>query len=521
VPDPSIDRMAIDPSHPLTLSALEDHLWRAADLFRNKVSNQKDFILALLFFKRASDTFEESVERLAAELEEGLGSEEARAYARQPRLHALVVPEGASWVEARATDNAKLGEAFNRALRAVATANPNQLAGVFERIDFNDRQTLPPEDLASIVDHFQALGPLTAERVPPDMLGRAYEWLIAKFAAQSGKAGGEFYTPAEVGQLLATILDPQEGERANDPTCGSGGLLLALRDRAAAEGRNPAAIGLTGQELNPETWALARMNMLLHGAGDAARIERGDTLLAPAFVDDHGRLDRFDLVIANPPFSPKNWGHERLKKSGDPFGRIRHLPPKSHGELAFVQHMVATLADDGRMAVVLPNGVLFREGAEFAVRRELVEQDLVEAVIQLPKDMFFGAGIPACVLVCRRAKSADRRGQMLMIDASALFERVDTKNRLTAAGIERIAETFRLGREEEGFSRWVSRSEATDGGLNLTVRRFVRGIAGSVEHSRGLADAIADLKAAQVRRHEAEGRLAVVLEELQASSEQA
>jgi type I restriction enzyme M protein len=514
--------MAIDPNQPLSLNALEDHLWGAADLFRNKVSNQKDFILALLFFKRASDVFEEEVTRISADLRaQGFETDEAHEIARQPSLHALVVPAGATWGEAKDHDAHLLGQAFNRALRAVARANPNQLAGVFERIDFNDRQSLPPEDFSEIVGHFHNLGRLTTDRVPADMLGRAYEWLIAKFAAQAGKAGGEFYTPSEVGRLMARLLDPQEGERGNDPTCGSGGLLLALRDRAAEAGRNAAALTLTGQELNPETWAIARMNMLLHGAGDAARIERGDTLAAPAFVDGHGALETFDIVIANPPFSPKNWGHERLRRARDPYRRIVHLPPKSHGELAFVQHMVATLGERGRLAVVLPNGVFFRGGTELLVRRGLLEQDLIEAIVQLPKDMFYGAGIPACVLVCNRSKPSERARRILMVDAADLFERVDTKNRLTEEGIEQIAAVFQEGREVGGRSRWVSHAEVMEGRLNMTVRRYVRGADGDQEESVDLATAIAQLREAQAHRAEAEARLATVLEELERFPEQA
>ncbi len=480
----------------LTLRRLEDRLWQAADLFRNKVSNQKDYILALLFFKRASDIYGEELEAALAELGEIDGAAEL---ARDSAFHVLQVPEGHSWNDVRNTDPAELGQALNDALAAIGRANPKQLAGVFERTDFNNTMALPADDLARIVDHFHKLGPLTNARVPADMLGQAYEWLIAKFAAAAGKGGGEFYTPAEVGRLCAALLEPRDGDHIYDPTCGSGGLLLQCLERARSQGVNVRSLFLYGQELNPETWAIARMNMLLHGAGDAAEIKLGDTLASPAF-DKGGKLQTFDRVIANPPFSSKNWGHEWLKKSGDPYGRIKHIPPKSHGELAFVQHMVASLDEDGMLAVVLPNGCFFRGGPELAVRKDLIDADLVEAIVQLPVDLFYGAGIPACILLCNRAKADDRKGKVLMIDASAGFERRDTKNVLTDEIINRIVTTFKGGAEAAGFAQWAALKEIAGRHYNLTVRRYVGG--DSVENGAvvGLDEAIEAYREARLAR---------------------
>lgn len=435
--------MAINTSAPLTLRALEDHLWASADLFRGltDVEVQRDYVLALLFFKRACDIY---AEETAAAIEElgDVSEAEAIIAANLDAYHAVRIPDGAFWSEVIRTDRDELGTALNDALRAIATANPRQLAGVFDYTDFNNRKALPPDNLQQVVRHFDALGALTRERVPPDMLGAAYEWLIAKFAAEAGKAGGEFYTPAPVGILGARLLAPPADADGYDPTCGSGGLLLHLRDEAfRLHGEDARAFTLFGQELKPTTWAIGRMNMLLHGAAGAATIEQGDTLFAPQFLRD-GQIRKFDLVIANPPFSAKNWGHEKLKAGGDPFGRIVHLPPKSHGEMAFVQHMVASLTDTGRMAVVLPNGALFRGRTEEAVRRDLIEADWVEAVIQLPTDMFYGAGIPACYLVINKAKAESRSGRVLLIDASGCFTRVETKNVLQPEHIDRVEAAF-------------------------------------------------------------------------------
>src|SRR6266508_4451473 len=446
--------MATAESAPLTLSRLEAHLWQAADLFRNKVSNQKDYILALLFFKRASDLYKEETEQALAQLGEAATDE----LARDSAFHVLQIPTGHTWDDVRDTDEALQGQALNDALAAIGRANPKQLAGVFERTDFNNKMALPSDDLARIVEHFHKLGPLDSKHVDADVLGQAYEWLIAKFAAASGKGGGEFYTPAEVGKLMSGLLDPQTGDRIYDPTCGSGGLLLQCLARADAQGVNVRSLFVYGQELNPETWAIARMNMLLHGAGDAAEIKLGDTLATPAFVEGD-KLRRFDVVVANPPFSSKNWGHERFKAGGDPFDRIRHLPPKSHGEMAFLQHMVASMNDGGRLALVLPNGVFFRGGTELAVRKDLIDADLVEAIVQLPVDLFYGAGIPGGVLVLNRAKPKERQGRLLMIDNSTGFERRDTKNVLAHEAIERVITTYKSGDEVDGFAKWVTDEE--------------------------------------------------------------
>jgi type I restriction enzyme M protein len=493
----------------LTLRRLEDHLWQAADLFRNKVSNQKDYILALLFFKRASDLYTEELE---VALEELGDVPNAAELARDPAFHVVQVPAGNTWDDVRNTDESLQGQALNDALAAIGRANPKQLAGVFERTDFNNKTALPSDDLARIVEHFHKLGPLDSKHVATDVLGQAYEWLIAKFAATSGKGGGEFYTPAEVGTLAAGLLEPQDGAHIYDPTCGSGGLLLQCLVRAEKQGVNVRSLFLYGQELNPETWAIARMNMLLHGAGDAAEIKPGDTLGTPAFADGD-RIKTFDLVIANPPFSSKNWGHERFKKSGDPYGRIKHLPPKSHGEMAFLQHMVASMSEMGRLAVVLPNGVFFRGGAELAVRKELIDADLVEAIVQLPVDLFYGAVIPACILVLNRAKFEERKGSVLMIDNSAGFERRETKNVLTDEAIQRVIDSYKSGAEEDGFARWVTDEEIAMLKYNLTVRRHVGGGTANGE-TIDLAATSDELRSAISRSRRADERVLKLLDAL-------
>jgi type I restriction enzyme M protein len=309
---------------------------------------------------------------------------------------------------------------------------------------------------------------------------------------------------------MAGLLEPQAGAHICDPTCGSGGLLLQCLARAGGQGVNVRSLFLYGQELNPETWAIARMNMLLHGAGDAAEIKLGDTLASPAFIDG-GRIMTFDILVANPPFSSKNWGHERLKKSGDPYRRIKHLPSKSHGEMAFLQHMVASMSDGGRLAVVLPNGCFFRGGAELAVRKELVDTDLIESIVQLPEDLFYGSGIPACILLLNRAKAQDRKSRVLMIDTSIGFQRRETKNVLTDAAIERVIATYQEGVEEDGLSRWTTDEEIMGRHYNLTVRRYVGPENDDDRTTIDLGQAIEAYREAREARERSEARLDEVL----------
>ena len=280
--------MAIDTSTPLTPKSLGDHLWESENHTRNKISNPKDYVLALLFFKRACDRHAEETAAALEELADIPDPPEIIA-ANPGAYHDLLIPEGCFWADVRNTDEDRLGQAVNDALLGISNANPEQLHSVFETIDFNNKRAVPPGALADLLDHFELLGPLTNERCPADLLGQAYEWTIAKFAAASGKRGGEFYTPGQVGKLGARLLAPEPGQDVYDPTCGSGGLLLqVLAEARRLHGHRARQITLFGQELTPETWAMARMNMLLHGAGGAATIVQGDTAGRPGISGHNG-----------------------------------------------------------------------------------------------------------------------------------------------------------------------------------------------------------------------------------------
>ncbi|MCB0035558.1 MAG: SAM-dependent DNA methyltransferase, partial [Anaerolineales bacterium] len=351
----------------------------------------KSYILPLLFFKRICDVWdEEHVEML-----ETYGQDFADE-------HRFQLPEGCHWNDVRETP-LNVGTALNNALRGIESANQKHLYGVFGDAQWTNKDRLPDALLKDLFEHFSKLS-LGNKDVKNDVMGDAYEYLIKQFADSTNKKAGEFYTPRSVVRLMVDMLDPQEGETVYDPACGTGGMLLAAVAHVRETGGDPRTFfgKLYGQERNLTTASVARMNMLLHGIEDFA-IERGDTLRNPVFSDpDTGGLATFDCVIANPPFSLKDWGLEVWES--DPWARpFAGLPTKSSGDFAWVQHMIKSMkANTGRMAVVLPQGALFRGGAEGDIRQKLLEMDLVEAVIGLAPNLFYGTGLAACILILRQ-----------------------------------------------------------------------------------------------------------------------
>ena len=346
----------------LTVDQLEGYLWSAADILRGSIdsSDYKGFIFGMLFLKRLSDRFEEECETVRADD----GDPE------DPDEHQFFVPKAARWgaIQRASTE---IGETLNKACAALENSNERTLEGVLGGIDYNDERKLGDARnrdavLARLVQHFSRVNLRNSNLADPDMLGRAYEYLIETFADDAGKKGGEFYTPTKVDELIVEILAPKEGMRISDPTAGSGGMLIASARYVKRHGGDPRNLSLYGQEKNLGTWAICKMNMLLHGLLDS-RIEKGDTIRDPKLVQD-GTLMLFDRVIANPPFSLDEWGREVAEN--DPYGRFRFgIPPKTKGDLAFVQHMVATLNRTGQLGVVMPHGVLFRGSSEGEIRR--------------------------------------------------------------------------------------------------------------------------------------------------------
>ena len=496
------------PADMLSIAQLEQYLWSAADILRGSIdsSDYKTYIFGLLFLKRLSDRFEEEAEKLIAE-----GLPDPVAWT-DPDEHQFFVPERARWgaIRGQATN---IGETLNKACAALEEQN-GALEGVLAGIDYNDERKLGDARnrdtvLARLVQHFSQVSLRNDRMAEPDLLGRAYEYLIEQFADDAGKKGGEFYTPRMVVRLIVELLAPAERMRICDPTAGSGGMLIECAHHIERQGGNPRNLTLHGQEKNLGTWAICKMNMLLHGLPDA-RIEKGDTIRDPKLVEE-GELLRYDRVIANPPFSLDEWGRDVAGNDG--YGRFRFgVPPKTRGDLAFVQHMVAVLNAAGRLGVVMPHGVLFRSAAEGKIRQGLLREDLFEAVIGLAPNLFYGTGIPASILVLDRDKPAARRGKVLFIDASGEFEEGSNQNRLRDRDVEHVSRTFHAFADEEKYARVVPLAEIERNDWNLNISRYVD--TSEEEERIDVAEAVRKLRALERERAAAEATMNRYLAEL-------
>lgn len=500
----------------LTSDRLNNHLWAAADILRGSIdsSDYKHYIFGFLFLKRLSDRFEEEAEALIAE-----GMEAEIAW-EDPDEHQFFVPKRARWPELKKL-TVDIGDQLNKACGALEEANP-VIDGVLRNINFLDESRLgDPKNregvLARLIDHFSRISLRNTDLAEPDMLGRAYEYLIEKFADDAGKKGGEFYTPYSVVRLLVELLAPQEGMRISDPTCGSGGMLIqsaehVLRGKGRQlGGGEPLNLTLHGQEKNLGTWAIAKMNLLLHGLMDA-RVEKGDTIRNPRLLDADGNLLMYDRVIANPPFSLDQWGADEAAK--DPLRRFPFgLPPKNAGDFAFVQHMVASLNHDGVCGVVMPHGVLFRGSGDGRIREGMLKANLIKAVIGLPENLFAGTGIPAAILILRGATLAEQEEkEILFIHAVNEFETRPKKNILTEANIRRIVNAFHAWTDEDRFCRVVPIAEIAENDFNLNISRYIDTL--EPEEPIDVAAVLAQLRSAEAKRDEAAARMDTLLREM-------
>jgi type I restriction enzyme M protein len=494
---------SFSPDGPLTLSQLEAHLWEAANILRGSPVDRTDwksYILPLLFFKRICDQWDEENAAMLTEYGEDFADE-----------HRFQLPEGAHWNDVRAAPK-NVGTALTNAMRAVEAANQKHLYGVFGDAQWTNKDRLPDELLKDLIEHFSSLAIGNAS-VASDVMGDAYEYLIKQFADATNKKAGEFYTPRSVVRLMVDIVDPQEGETVYDPACGTGGMLLAAVEHVHARGGDPRTFfgKIFGQEKNLTTASVARMNLFLHGLEDFV-IERGDTLRNPVFADaSTGGLGTFDVVIANPPFSLEAWGRELWES--DPWGRaFAGLPTDSNADMAWVQHMVASMAPStGRMAVVLPQGALFRSGVEGQIRQHLLKADLVEAVIGLAPNLFYGTGLAACVLVLRRQKAPARQGKVIVIDASSLFRRGRAQNFLEPEHASQIHGWVSAFADVEDRARVVGLEEIQQEGWTLNISRYVLPPIGA--DIPPLPEAVAAFKDALLKCREAEDQLRTVMVE--------
>lgn len=458
----------------LTLDKLEKTLWDAADILRGELNAAQymDYIFGLLFLKRMNDQFEIEQEEKREEFKAmGMPEADIDMLVSDPNIYEnFYLPERARWNNLKDL-TLNIGPELDKAFKAIEDEPKNsELIGVLTTANYNDKERVPDKKLSQLLILFSSVNLANKNLENKDVLGNAYEYMIKQFADQGGAKGGEFYTPEQVVKTLVGIVKPKEGEKIYDPTTGSGGMLIHSTHYIEEHGGNPKNVSLNGQEINLSTWAICKMNMLFHEATGAV-IKKGDTIRDPKHTKG-GVLETFDVVLANPPFSLKNWGMDEAK--ADDYGRFAYgIPPKSYGDLAFVEHMIASLNSKGRMATVLPHGVLFRGGAEGKIRAAILKDDLVEAVIGLPQNIFYGTGIPAAILVINKDKAEDRVGKVLFIDASNGFVKDGNKNKLRDEDIEKIVATFDKFESVEKYAEVVEGKMIEDNDFNLNISRYV------------------------------------------------
>jgi type I restriction enzyme M protein len=485
----------------LTQQELERHLWGAADILRGTVDagDYKQYIFGLLFYKRLCDVWDEEYEKLLAETGD-------REEAADPDEHRFHIPAEHRWdaVRKHAT---QIGQRLNNALAAIEDANL-RLRGVFGSVDFANQDRFSDALLEKLLAHFEKIRLRNAD-VPADMLGDAYLYLIKQFAETAGKKGGEFYTPRQIVRLMVEILEPRPGMSIYDPTCGSAGMLLEAVQYLKDRGEDARSLSLYGQEKNFATWGIAEINLFLHDVDDAF-IAKGDTILSPKRYDPKTRefvegVGAYDRVLANPPFSEKVWGYD-VWSNDDPFGRDEYgCPPKGYGDLAFVQHMLASLKDSGMLAVVVPHGVLFRGGAEGRIREAMLTADVIEAVVGLAPNLFYGAGIPAALLICRKKKPAERKGKVLIVNGDATYQPGKAQNFLTDAHLKVLADAVHGFADIDKLARVVPVEEIATNGHNLNISRYVQTAADA--ETVDVAAEVTKLQDLIVRRNDAEAAM--------------
>ncbi len=461
-------------SERITLEELESYLWGSAVLLRTHIDAgaYKQYIFPLLFFKRLCDVFDEECENI---MKENGGDEEALTWEEN---HLFMIPKGSHWEDVRAKSE-NIGSALVDAFAKIQSANSEKLSGIFGDAAWTNKNRLPDRLLKDLIEHFSTKT-LSIANCPEDELGQGYEYLIKQFADDSGHTAQEFYTNRTVVHLMTKLLKPQSKETIYDPTCGSAGMLISCIAALKDSGQEWRNVKVYGQEINQLTSAIGKMNLFLHGIKDFS-IVNDDTLKSPAFIEN-GKLKTFDIILANPPYSIKQW--DRSAFESDKYGRnFLGTPPQGRADFAFFQHILKSLdPESGRCAILFPHGILFR-GEEEEMREKLVVSDLVECVIGIGKNLFFNSPMEACIVVCRSKKPSNRVGRVLFIDARSEVTRKNAQSYLEDKHIEKIAKAYEDYTEIEGFSAIANLDEIRKNQSKLSIALYVRGNTDKVNES--------------------------------------
>jgi type I restriction system adenine methylase HsdM len=468
----------------ITQRELESYLWGAAVVLRGLIDagDYKQYIFPLVFLKRISDVYDEEHAAAMATY----GDEEL---ADLPENHRFAIPGGCHWDDIRSvTEN--IGVTILQAMRAIESANPDTLPGVFGDGDWGNKNLLPDSTLADLIEHFSTKT-LSIANLPEDELGNGYEYLIKKFADDSGHTAQEFYTNRTLVHLMTLMLEPKPGESVYDPTCGTGGMLISTAAEVKRQGKEWRNLRLYGQELNYGTSAIARMNLFLHGITDG-HIAHGDTLARPAFLNSKGGLETFDVVLANPPYSIKAWNRDAFAK--DAYGRnVWGLPPQGRADYAFFQHIAKSLdPKSGRAAILFPHGVLFRR-EEAGLREALVKSDLIECVLGLGEGLFYNSPMPAAVVILRTAKPVERRGKILLINAAAEFAREQAQSFLRESHQQKILDAYSSFAGVDQFAAIATLEQIAEKDFSLAIPLYVAASrTRDADEKVDTADAVAD-----------------------------
>lgn len=487
---------------PISQQDLERYFWGAAVLLRGYIdsSDYKQFIFPLLYFKRISDVYDEESVDIVKEYGPGVGEE-------FPEYHRFTIPKGAHWKDLR-EQTTDVGPAIQHAMREIEKANPDRLSGIFGDAPWTNKSRLSDETLRDLIEHFSTEA-LTLNHVPQDELGQGYEYLIKKFADDSGHTAAEFYTNRTLVKLMTMMLDPKEGESIYDPTCGTGGMLLVAALQLKEQGKEYRSLKLYGQDINLITSSIARMNLFLHGIDDF-RIERADTLANPVFLKKD-KLQQFDVVLANPPFSIKQWNRDAF--ASDPYGRnLYGVPPQGRADYAFFQHIIASMnKKTGRCAILFPHGVLSRE-AEQSMREKIVSADIIECVLGVGASLFYNSTMEACVIVCQMQKPPERKGKILFINAIDEVTVEKTQSFMEDHHRKKILDAYNSFTDIEGFSKVISIEQIQNNQSRLKISDYLH-INHHAREDESLEDLIDDWQSSNHNVRQALDALIIVTKE--------